>query len=229
MDQIVKTGKVSRGYMGVTLGQLTPDLAQKFGVSDTHGALVNDVSAGGPGAKAGLQPGDVVTAIDGNKVEDYNELTLAVISHSPGNTVTLDVVRNGKPMKVSVTLGQRPNALDWNQKGKLYIDKCDKYQIDTTGNVTVRGITVENLTPELAQQVEAPANTKGVVIDDIDQASASAGAGGLTRGTIVTAVERHPVANVGDFKRLMNENSSKAVLLTVVNAGQTQFTVVPAK
>jgi serine protease Do len=230
MDQIVKSGKVSRGYMGVTLGPLTPDLAQKFGANDTHGAIINDVNPDGPGAKAGLQSGDVVTAINGEKVEDFNELTLAVVSHSPGSTVTLDVIRNSKPMKVSVKLGERPTALDWTKKGGDRDQSGDDQdQGDNSGNVTMRGITVENLTPELAQQVQAPSTVKGVIVNDIDQSSAAAGAGAIGRGTIITAVERKPVANVGDFKRLMNENQGKAVLLTVVNGGATQFTVVPAK
>jgi len=230
MDQIVKSGKVSRGYMGVTLGALTLDLAQKFGVSDTHGAVVNDVSPDGPGAKAGLQSGDVVVAIDGAKVEDFNELTLAVVSHTPGSTVTLDVIRNGKPMKVSVKLGERPTALDWTKKGGDQNDNSDNQGQDESGNsVTVRGISVENLSSELAQQLQAPSTVHGVVVDDIDQTSPAAGAGGIGKGTIITAIERHPISNVSDFKRLMNENQNKAVLLTVVNGGQTQFTVVPAK
>ncbi len=227
MDQLIKTGKVSRGYMGVTLGALSPELAEKLGVKDTHGAVVEDVAPDGPGKKAGLQSGDVVTGINGSKVEDYNELTLAVISHAPGSKVTLDVVRNGQPTKVDVTLGQRPNTLDWNKKGQQGEDNQNgDDQADANGNVTVRGITVENLTPELAQQVQAPETAKGVVVDDVDQASTAAGVVG--RGVVITAVERHPVKTVDDFKRLMNENQNKSVLLTVMSGGQTAFTVLPA-
>jgi serine protease Do len=229
MDQIVKSGKVSRGYMGVTLGPITPDLAPKFGLNDTHGALVNDVNPDGPGAKAGLKQGDVIIAINGEKVEDFNELTLAVISHAPGSSVSLDVIRDNKPTKVSVTLGERPTALDWNKKGDKDEEGDDQGQGENGANVTVRGITVESLTPELAQQLQAPSTVHGVVVDDVDQASPAAGSGGIGHGTIISAVERHPVSNVADFKRLMNDNQNKSVLLTVVNGGLTQFTVVPAK
>lgn len=231
MDQLIKNGKVSRGYIGVTLGPLTPDLAQQFGVQTTHGAVVNTVNPGGPGAKAGLQPGDVITGIDGNKVEDYNELTLAVIGHQPGSTVKLDVVRNGKPMTVDVTLGQRPNSLNFNQPNQQNGNEGENGndEGDNNGTVTQRGISVQNLTPDMLQQLQIPPNTHGVVITDIDQASDSAGVAGLGRGTVIISVARKPVNNVGDFKRLMQENNGKSVLLTVMNDGQTMFTVVPAK
>jgi serine protease Do len=228
MDQIITKGKVSRGYMGVTLGVLTPALAQKLGVKDTHGAIIDSVNAGGPGAKAGLQPGDVVTSIDGNKVEDYNELTLAVISKTPGSSVSLDVIRNGSPMTVSVTLGTRPTAVDFDKPNSEGADNQGADQ-DENGGATVRGITVENLTPDLLQQVQAPPNIKGVLVSDVDQASSSAGVSGLGRGSIITSVERHPVANVTEFKRLMKESEGKSVLLNVVVGGQSLFTVLPAK
>jgi serine protease Do len=229
MDQIMKTGKVSRGYMGVTLQNLTPDLAQQFGLKDTHGAIVGTVTPGAPGARAGLQSGDVITAIDGNKVEDSNELTMQVISHSPGSTVALQVFRNGQPMTVHVTLGQRPTAVDWDQRGHQNDSNGESPDTGSNGNATIRGITVENLTPELAQQAQVPSSTHGVVIDDVDQATPAAGAIGIGRGSVITAVDRHPVNNVQDFQRLMNQAQGKAVLLTVQNGDQVGFTVIPAK
>src|SRR5260370_9692579 len=100
MEQIMKTGKVSRGYMVVTLHSLTPELAQQFGLKDTHGAVVADVTPGAPGDKAGLKSGDVITAIDGNKIAGSNELTMQVVQHAPGTRVTLAVIRNVQPTKV---------------------------------------------------------------------------------------------------------------------------------
>jgi serine protease Do len=230
MDQIISKGKVSRGYMGVTLGRLSPELAEKLGAKDTHGAVVNEVRPDGPGAKAGLKPGDVVTAIDGTKVQDYNELTLAVVSKAPGSVANLDVIRNGQPMKISVTLGTRPTSVDFDRANGQGDEDQGGDQGDTGGNTaTARGITVQTLTPDLAQQIHAPESLKGVVVTDIDQASASAGVTGLGQGSVITSIERHPVNSLADFKRLMNENQGKSVLLTVVDAGQTMFTVLPAK
>jgi serine protease Do len=229
MDQLIKSGKVSRGYIGVTLESLTPDLAQQFGVSEAKGALVGDVTANAPGAKAGLKSGDVVTAIDGKQVTTSNDLTMEVISRAPGTTVKLDVIRDKKPMTVSVTLGQRPAGTDWDRNGGHGNENeggNDDNNADTNSS-TVRGITVENLTSEIAQQVGVPPATRGVVVTAVDADSPAADAVG--RGTVVVAVDRKPVANVTEFRNAMNAAKDKAVLLTVNNGGATGFVVVQPK
>ncbi|HEY7210330.1 MAG TPA: Do family serine endopeptidase [Bryobacteraceae bacterium] len=228
MDQIEKTGKVSRGYMGALLGNLTPDLAPQFGLKDAKGALISQVTPGGPAEKAGLKMGDVVTAINGKPVNDANDLTLAVISQAPGSTVKLDVVRDSKPKSLTVTLGERQTGLDWDKKNNQSDDNDNDNSDDTasSGSATVRGIAVQNLTPEIADQVSVPAGTKGVVITDVDQGSPAADAAGIGRGVIIIAVDRKPVTNVSEFRQYMNEAKGKAVLLTLNAGGQTGFTVV---
>jgi serine protease Do len=223
MDQIEKSGKVSRGYIGVSLQDLTPELGQHFGVKDSKGAVIADVTPDGPGAKAGLKQGDVITAIDGKKVGGSDDLTMDVISHEPGSTVTLDVVRNGQPTTVKVTLGQRPGGVDWNKPGNSGNEPGD----NEPGNAALRGITVENLTPDLAQQIGVPASTHGVVVDSVDASSAAADS--VARGMVITAVDRKPVNNVSDFKRLMSQAEGKSVLLTVTSSNGTGFTVVQPK
>lgn len=223
MDQIEKSGKVSRGYIGVSLQDLNPDLAQHFGVKGTKGAVIADVTADGPGAKAGLKQGDVITAIDGKKVDGSDDLTMDVISHEPGSTVTLDVVRNGQPTTVKVTLGQRPGGVDWNKPGNNSSEPGD----NEPGNAALRGITVENLTPDLAQQIGVPSSTHGVVVDSVDASSPAADS--VARGMVITAVDRKPVNNVSDFKRLMSQAEGKSVLLTVTSSNGTGFTVVQPK
>ncbi|MBV8866614.1 MAG: PDZ domain-containing protein, partial [Acidobacteriaceae bacterium] len=226
MDQIEKNGKVSRGYLGATLGTVTPELAPQFGLKESRGSIVDSVAPGGPAEKAGLKMGDVITAIDGKSVKGMEDLTLDVIAHAPGSTVKLDVVRNGKPMEITATLGQRPTAIDWDQKKQSGNDSgSDNGDNDSSGNATVRGITVENLTPDLAQQVNVPPTTKGVVVDDVDASSPAADAN-LGKGFVIMAVNRQPVTNVSDFKRLMNEAKGKAALLTINAGGQTAFTVI---
>jgi serine protease Do len=93
------------------------------------------------------------------------------------------------------------------------------------GNVTARGITVETLTPDLAQQVNAQPNTKGVVVDSVDESSPAADAG-VTRGTVIVAVDRKPVTSAADFKRLMSEASGKSVMLTIRQGGANFFVIV---
>ena len=227
VDQIIKTGKVSRGYMGVKLQPLSPDLAAQFGLKDIHGALVADADSNGPGAKAGLKSGDVITAINGNKIQDSNELTMAVTQHAPGETVTLDVVRNSQPTQVKVTLGQRPTSLEENP-GKGGDQGKDEGSEDNGNGASARGISVQPLTPEIASQVQVSPNTKGVVITEVDPSSGAADTG-LGQGDVITGVDRKPVTSVQDFKRLMNEAQNKAALVTVTRGGQTVFLVVPAK
>jgi serine protease Do len=230
MDQIMKSGKVSRGYMGVTLQNVTPDLAPQFGLKEPHGAIVGDVTPGAPGAKAGLKSGDVITAIDGKKVEGSDDLTMDVVSHTPGSTVSLDVVRNGQPTKISVTLGTRPGGIDWNKQNRQG-GSDEEENNGSTGNASARGISVETLTPDTAQQIGLPSTIRGVVINSVDADSPAADK--VARGLVVTAVDRHPVNSVEDFKRLMAQAEGKSVLLTIVSAGpsgaQTGFTVIPAK
>ena len=230
MEQIEKNGKVSRGYLGATLSTVTPELAPQFGLKEPGGALLDSVADNGPAKKAGLQMGDVVTAIDGKPVKGMDDLTMDVISRNPGSTVKLNVVRNSKPMEISVTLGQRPTGIEWDQKKQGGNDNSnDNGDNDSSGNATVRGITVENLTPELAQQINVPPMTKGVVVSDVDASSPAADSTGLGRGVVIMAVNRQPINNVSDFKRLMNEAKGKSVLLTVNAGGQTAFTVVQAQ
>jgi serine protease Do len=133
-------------------------------------------------------------------------------------------------MKINVTLGTRPGGVEWNQRNRQGGNDQEENN-DSTGNAAVRGISVETLTPDAAQQIGLPSNVHGVVIDNVDADSPAADK--VARGLVVTAVDRHPVNNVEEFKRLMSQAEGKSVLLTVVNPGpsgaQTGFTVVPAK
>ncbi len=227
IDQIMKNGKVSRGYMGVKLQELTPDLANQFGLKDAHGAIVSEADHGGPGDKAGLKSGDVITAIDGKKIEGSDDLTMDVISHAPGTTVALDVIRDGKPMTVKVTLAQRPGGVEIAKNDGNGDDNQPGDDNGSDSSASIRGISVETLTPDLAQQVGVPAATKGVVVNSVDADSPAADS--LGRGSVIVAVDRHPVTNVQEFKRLMAAAKDKSVLLTVNDGGQSRFTVVQPK
>jgi Do/DeqQ family serine protease len=228
MDQIEKNGKVSRGYLGASLSNVTPELAPHLGLkSGEEGAYLASIAAGGPAAKAGLQMGDVVVAIDGKPVHNSDDLTMDVINHAPGSSVSLDIVRNGQPMKINVTLGTRPTGIDWDQNGPHSNSNnggSSDQENNSNGNVTARGITVETLTPDLAQQMNAPSNVKGVVVDSVDESSPAADSVG--RGSVIVAVDRHPITNASEFKRYMDQASGKSVMLTVNQGGANFFVVV---
>ncbi|HWF48945.1 MAG TPA: DegQ family serine endoprotease [Bryobacteraceae bacterium] len=229
MDQLIKNGKVSRGFIGVTLEPVNADLAQQFGLSNTNGAIVTDVTPGQPGAKAGLKSGDVITAIDGQKVKDSTDLTMKVTEHAPGQTVALDVLRDGKPMKINVTLGLRPTAVDFAERHNGE-ENGNNPSGSEEGKATSYGIHVQAMSPEIAQQIGVPASTHGVVVTSIDPDSPAADPGkGIGQGSVIVAVNRQPVNNVQDFQRLMSAANGKQVLLTVNNGGSITFTVVESK
>jgi len=226
-DQLVKNGKVSRGYIGVTLGNISNDTAPMLGLKDNHGAVVGLVNKGGPGDKAGIKAGDVIVTIDGKSITDANELTMAVVSHQPGESITLGVVRDGKPETVRVTLAQRPTGLEAEKSDGDDNGSSNNGDNGNADSATIRGIHVEAITSEIAQQLGIPSSTKGVVIMNVDADSPAADSVG--QGMVIIAVNRQPVANVQDFKRLMNASSGKAALLTYNVNGSIGFVAVPAK
>jgi serine protease Do len=215
MEDLIKTGKVSRGYLGLLLDArgLDEKLAKKFGVPDTSGALVSDVEAGGPADKAGIKPGDVIRHFDGKKVEGPGQLTAMVTDMNPGSTATLDILRDGQPLTVQVTLGERPANLGLRPGvGKA------------PSEGTLRGITVQNLTPSMRDQLGLPSTVQGVVITDLDPNSPAAQQG-LQQGDVIEGINRQPVRTIADFNRLAAEAKGDT-LLRINRQGQSFFAVI---
>ncbi len=213
MEDLVKTGKVTRGYLGVEISNLTADLATQFGVPDTSGALVQNVESGGPADKAGVKNGDVIRKLDGQNVSDPGQLTSVVTNTNPATVVTLDIIRNGKPLTLKVTLGERPSSVGM----RAGVSKAPSQG-------TLRGITVQNLTAGLRQQLGLPAHVQGVVISDIDPNS-PAGMVGIQQGDVIESINRQPVTSVADFNRLAAEAKGQ-VLLRINRQGQGFFVVI---
>jgi serine protease Do len=213
MEDLIKTGKVSRGYLGVTIGALTEDLAKQFKIPDTSGALVQDVSAGGPADKAGIKNGDVIRKLNGQTVEGNSQLTAMITDMNPGTQVTMDIIRDGQPMTIRVTLGERPANLGATPGvGKA------------PSEGTLRGITVQNLTPDLRDQLGLPPNVRGVVITEVDPSS-PAGQKGLQQGDVIDSINRHPVNSAADFNRLAAEAKGQT-LLRIIREGSGGYVVI---
>jgi serine protease Do len=213
MESLVKTGKVTRGYLGATIGPVTPELAQEFKAPDTSGALVQDVSPGGPAAKAGLKPGDIIRKFNGQTVGDSAELLAMVASTNPGTPVSLEVLRNGQPQTVTVTLEQRPNNL-------AYAGGPSR----SPNEGALRGVAVQNLTAELRKQLGVPSETHGVVVTEVDPGSPAAQY--LTQGDIIMSINRHDVNSVADFNKLAADAKGQT-LLRIMRQGQAAFVVIP--
>jgi serine protease Do len=212
MTQLLKSGKVSRGYLGVLIQPVTPDIAKAFNMADARGALIGEVSADSPASKAGLGQGDVITELNGARVDDSRELRLKISQFAPGTVVKLKVVRDGAPRDVSVTLGELPN-----EKAAASVENSE--------NGSLNGLSVENLSPQVARQLELPAGVTGVVVTEVQDGS-RADEAGLQRGDVIEQVNRQPVKNVTDFERAMKAVGERSAALLVYRNGHTSFIVI---
>jgi serine protease Do len=210
--QLVSTGKVSRGFLGVELQELTPELAAQFGTF--HGALISEVSPGTPADKAGLKAGDVITKLNGKSVDDYTQLRLEISELAPGTEVALEIARNGQTQTCKVTLGNRPSKL-------LAGESSGENQKEGVLN----GVTVGDITADLRQQLQLPSDLKGAVITDVDADSASARAG-LARGDVILELDRKPVLNADEAVRLSADIKGPKVLVRLWRGGGSRYVVV---
>jgi len=221
MTDLVKTGKVTRGYLGVNITDLSDQMARQFGLpANSAGALIQDVVKGGPGDKAGLKPGDVVQTFNGKPVSSAGALTLMTTNAEPGAEVTLGVVRDTKKMDVRVTLGQRPTGLTPTTGGGG--EQGEGEEVPSAS--TLRGISVQALTPDVRQQLGLQSDVHGVVINQIDPNS-PAGQAGLQPGVVIESINRQPVNSVADFNRLAAQAKGDT-LLRVNQQGQSAFIVL---
>lgn len=217
MDQILKNGKVTRAWLGVSIQSVTSDLAKALGLRETYGALVNDLDKNGPAAKSGLEVGDVILDVDGRKIEDGPGLQLMIGGMAPGTNVKLTVFRDGATRDIAVKLAELPAAPKQNE-GDVGA---------AGGTVATRGLSVAALTPDIANELKLPGDTKGVVVTSVDPASAASDAG-VRRGDVVQQVNRQPVTDVAGFERAIQSAGDKPVLLLIDRNGLTSFLVVNA-
>jgi serine protease Do len=214
MEAILKTGKVSRGWLGVAVQPVTQDLATSFHLSGPYGALVTSVANDSPAKAAGIQTGDIIAGFDGQKLENSRALQLKVIAMSPGTTVKLNVIRDGQARDIVLKLGEAPSKPDQNDR-----------QGDGLSS-SLRGISVTDLTPDAASQL--PEGTHGVVVTAVDLASTAADAG-VQEGDVIEQVNHQPVNDVASFTRAMRHAGNQPALLLIYRDGMMLFAVVQAQ
>ncbi|MGC2819173.1 MAG: Do family serine endopeptidase, partial [Candidatus Sulfotelmatobacter sp.] len=214
MDQILKHGKVVRGYIGVGIQEVTPELAKAFHVTAEKGALISNVDPNGPGAKAGLQRGDVITELNGQPVDGPNDLRLKVGTLTPGTTVHLKVERSGQMRDISLALGEAPATKGvGNAAG------------GSAENSPMRGVQVDELTSDIRQQLGLKPDVKGVVVTNVAGDSPAADAG-LQQGDVIEQINRQPVNSVADYQRLIEQSGKQSLVLLINRGGNTNFMVV---
>ncbi len=210
MDQIIRHGKVTRAYMGILPQEVSPAIAEAFGLRQPAGVLVGNVEANSPAAKAGIQRGDILLAMNGKPITDFGQFRIEIGLMRPGTQVHFLVFRNGAQRQVTVTLGEMPSG----QQAAPRPQQPRQQSLD--------GLSLHTLTPEIARQLELPENTKGVVITEVAEGS-SADDAGLEKGDVILEVNRKPVSNVNEFRSALNPPGGKPNLLLINRGGATLY------
>jgi serine protease Do len=203
----LRTGKITRGMIGVTVTPVPRDALQEFGLKERHGAVVGSVSSGGPAAKAGIEPGDVILELNGKPVGTRDELVQIVVGLKPGTTVPVKLLRDKAEKTLNVTIGE----LDLEAESKQASADTEEDEDTNEGF----GLTLGNLTAERARRMGVPSGTTGALITDVDP-NGSAARAGLRPGDIVLQVNRKPVESAAEAVRA----------LQAVRTGGTAFLLV---
>jgi serine protease Do len=199
-------GHVTRGWLGVSIQEVTPELAKSFDLKERKGALVAQVFPGSPAEKAGLKQGDIILEFDGKEVADSKELPRIVASTPSGKTVTVKLSRNGKMVDEHVKVGE--------MEEKVEISKAPSSHKSL-------GITVQNLTPEIAKGLSLQKEA-GVVITRVEPGSPAANAG-IQTGDVIKEVNRKPVKDVEDFVQNVDKAKDQENILLLVQRGQNSL------
>jgi serine protease Do len=216
MDQLKTDGKVSRSKLGVTIQNVTSDIAASLKLADASGALVSGVEPGSPAARAGLHQGDVIVSVDGEKLADNNALRNRIAGTKPGSKVALEVLRDGRSQTLYATLDA--------QKAESKTRSAGPEGSDAQGF----GMTVEPLTPEVARELELTGPREGVVIRDVNPDGAAAESG-LRPGDIIVQVNGQAVKSPGELKSALGQVTDRPALLLVARKGGDAFVTLSRK
>jgi len=210
IPQLEEKGRVTRGWLGVLIQKVTPEIAEHLELKDAKGALVADVVADGPAKEAGLKVGDVITEFDGHAVKDSTELPLLVARTGVGKSVQVKVIRDKKVETMTVTVAEL---------------KDDEAQV-ASGKEENFGLTVQAITPDIAESLGLSRDIKGVVVSGVESGTAADEAG-LRRGDVILEVNRKPIEDIAAYRKALKAGAGKSLLLLVRRGENTIF--VPLK
>jgi len=202
MNQLIDSGQVTRGFLGVLIQDLTQELAQSFGLENTRGVLIASVTADSPAERGGLKQGDVVTRFDGEEVVEVGQFRNQVSMITPGSEIDMTVIRDGKEVDLTIEVGTLPEDAS-----------ASTMPSESPGEAL--GFAVQTLTPELAERFGLE-DLSGVVITSVDNASPAFSAG-LRPGMVVSEVNRRPVSDVDEFNAAIGEAGEDESVLLLVN------------
>lgn len=205
MEQLMKTGKVRRGMLGVTIQSVDADLASSLNLPAARGAIVTSVAAGGPAERAGLKRGDVITAVNKQTVGDNNSLRNLVAGMPPGSNVEVTAMRNGRDQDFQVALAELPER----QKA----DSEETSSAPATGSEKF-GLSVQPLTAETASRYGLDADDQGLLVTRVDPASNAANVG-IRQGDLIQEVNRQPVKTITEFSAAVRQSGAKPALVLI--------------
>jgi serine protease Do len=218
MDEILKHGKVIRGWLGVSLQPVTQEIAQAFGFAgQPRGGLVSDVTRNSPAERCGINKGDIILDLNGAQVGDSQELRVKIAMLAPGTIVKLKLFHEGRERDIVVTLGESPIQPEAPASPTGHLSRAPG-----------TGLSVDSLTPEIAQQLGVPPKVEGVVVSAVTPGSA-ADRGGVLRGDVIQEVDRQPVTSIDGFEHELLRKGTESVLLFINRRGAHLYSVVPAR
>jgi serine protease Do len=214
-EQLIKSGKVEHGYLGIGMNDVTPDNAHFFNLQDATGAIVSQVTPDSPASRGGLKTGDVIAQLNGQKIANGSALQVAVSEMAPGTEITLGVLRDGKPATLNLTVGQfHGNS-----------EVADNGGEDGQPNGKI-GIEVGNLTADARQQLNVPEQVHGVVVQDVRSGSPADDAG-IQPGDIILEVDRKPADSASQFASAVHQNKDgKDLLMLVWSKGNSSYRTI---
>ena len=205
VDELIKTGKVTRGWLGVSIQRVTPEIAESLGIDKSRGALVANVFDDSPASQAGIKTGDVIVEYNGNKITEASQLPLMVARTEVGQTAKVTVLRDKKEIPITVKIAELKE-----EEAVASALKQDKL-----------GLTVQNVTPQLAESLGLK-RANGVVITAVQPQSA-AGEAGLRRGDVILEVNRREITNIDTFQKTVDEAKPGSNMLFLVRRGENNL------
>jgi serine protease Do len=220
-EQLIKNGKVDHGYLGISMNDVSPENAHFFNLQNAEGAIVAQITPDSPASRGGLQQGDVITQVNDAKVVNGSTLQVAVSQMTPGTKITLGVIRNGKPETLNLTVGQ------YHGKSEVASNDSDDEQGGSTKSGKL-GLAVANLTADARQQLNAPDQLHGVLVQSVRPASPAEDAG-IQPGDVILEVNRKPAESASQFSNEVHQNQDgKDILLLVWSKGNATYRTLHA-
>jgi serine protease Do len=210
MKSLIEKGKVIRGWFGVSIQAITPELARQFQLKEDYGTLVADVIEGSPAEKAGIRRGDVIIEFDGKEIKEPFQLRNMVAGTQPGDTREIKIIRDGKPITLEVTIGELPTETE---------------KAPTTYDNALNGVEVQNLTPEIYRQLDVPSKIRGVVVSNIESGSDAEAT--LMPGDVIIEIDRKAVTNTDDYENIVSQiKANKIITILIFRKGATLFVTI---